>query len=64
MAAEVRRQFRVKSVIMPIALGDLGTIPANTWGSLEELEIENVIGKLQTVVLISNTATLRRVLNL
>ena len=64
LAAEVRTQFRVKSVIMPIALGDLGTIPANTSGSLEELEIENVIGNLQTVVLISNTATLRRVLNL
>ena len=38
LAAEVRRQFRVKSVIMPIALGDLGTIPANTSGLLEELE--------------------------
>ena len=54
----------MKSVIMPISLGDLGTIPGNTLGSLEELEIENVIGNLQTVVLISNTATLRRVLNL
>lgn len=28
LAAEVRRQFRVKSVIMPISLGDLGTILA------------------------------------
>ena len=64
LAAEVRRQFRVKIVIVPIALGALGTIPAKLSESLKILEIEDVIGSLQTDILISTTAILRRVLNL
>ena len=63
-ATEVRRQFRVKTVIVPIVLGDLGTVPAELSKSLEKLEIDDVIGSLQTAVLISTTAILRRVLNL
>ena len=64
LAAEVRRQFRVKTVIVPIVLGALGTVPAKLSKSLEKLEIDDVIGSLQTAVLISTTAILRRVLNL
>ena len=64
LASEVRRQYRVKTVIVPIALGALGTVPAKLSKSLEKLEIDDVIGSLQTAVLISTTAILRRVLNL
>ena len=64
LAAEVRRQFRVKTVIVPIVLGPLGTVPAKLSESLEKLEIEGIIGSLQTAVLLSTTAMLRRVLNL
>ena len=64
LAAEFRRQFRVKTVIVPIVLGALGTVPAKLSKSLEKLEIDDVIGSLQTAVLISTTAILRRVLNL
>ena len=64
LAAEVRRQFRVKTVIVPIFLGALGTAPAKIPKSLEKFETEDVIGSLQTAVLISTTAILRRVLNL
>ena len=64
LAAEVRRQFKVKTVIVPIILGALGTVPAKLSTSLEKLEIDDVIGSLQTAVLISSTAILRRVLNL
>ena len=64
LAAEVRRQFRVKTVIVPIVLGALGAVPAKLSKSLEKLEIDDVIGSLQTVVLISTTAILRRILNL
>ena len=61
LLADVRKQFRVKTVIVQILFGDLGTVPAE---SSEKLEIEDIIGSLQTAVLISATAILRRVLNL
>ena len=50
--------------IVPIVLGGLGTVPAKLSKSLEKLEIDDVIGSLQTAVLISTTAILRRILNL
>ena len=40
------------------------TVPAKLSKSLEKLEIDDVIGSLQTAVLISTTAIFRRVLNL
>ena len=65
LAAEVRRQFRVKTVIVPIVLGALGTVPGKLSESLEKLEIGDVIGSLETaVLLLSTTAILSRVLNL
>ena len=56
LAAEVGRQFRVKTVIVPIAPGALATVPAKLSESLKKLEIEDVIVNLQTAVLISTTA--------
>ena len=61
---EVRRQFRVKIVTIPIVLETLGTFPAKLSKSLEKTEIDDLIRSLQTAVLISTTAILRRVLNL
>ena len=42
LAAEVRRQFRVKAVIVPIVLGALQTVPAKLSESLKKLEIEDI----------------------
>ena len=64
LTAEVRRKFRVKTVIVPIVLEALGTVSAKLSKSLGKLEIDDVIGSLQTAVLVSTTAILRRVLNL
>ena len=64
LATEVRRQFRVKTVISPIVLGALGTVPTKLSEPLEKLKIEDITGSLQTAVLISTTAILRRALNL
>ena len=64
LTVEVNRQFRVKTVIAPIVLGALGTVPAKPSESLKKLEIDDVTGSLKTAVLISTTAILRRVLNL
>ena len=46
LAAEVRRQFSVKTVIVPIVLGALGTVLAKRSESLKKLEIEDIIGSL------------------
>ena len=64
LVAEVRKPFRVKTLIAPIVLEALRTVPAKLSESLEKLEIEYVIGTLQTAVLISNKAILIMVLNL
>ena len=64
LPAEFRRQFKVKTVIVPIVSGALGTVPAKLSESLEKLKIEDIIGSLQTAVLISITAILGRVLNI
>ena len=64
LTAEVRRQFSVKTLIVPIVLGALGTVPAKLSKSLQKLEIDDIIGSLQTAALVSTTAILRRVLNL
>ena len=45
LAAEVRSQFRVKTVIVPIVFGALGTVPAKLSEWLEKLEIVDVACK-------------------
>ena len=64
LTAEARRQLRVKTVVVRNVLGALGTVPAKLSGSPEKLEIEDIIGNLQTGVLMSTPAILRRVFNL
>ena len=54
----------MKKVVVPIVLGALETVPAKLSESLEKLEKEYIIVSLQTAVLISTPAILRRVLNL
>ena len=44
LTVEVNRQFRVKTVIAPIVLGALGTVPAKPSESLKKLEIDDVTG--------------------
>ena len=63
LAAEVRRQFSVKTVIVPIVLGALGTVPAKLSELFEKLEMQDIIGSLQTTVLSSTKAKLKRFLN-
>ena len=64
LTAEVRRQFRVKTVIVPIVLAALGRVPAKLSELLQQLEIEDITESLQTAVLISTTFILKKVLNL
>ena len=51
LTAEVRRQFTVKAVIVPIVVGAVGTVPIKLSASLEKLEIKDVIESLRTAVI-------------
>ena len=51
LAAEVRSQSSVKTMIVLIVLGALRTILRKLSESLEKLEIDEIIGSLQTAVL-------------
>ena len=64
LSAEVRRLIRLKIVIVPIVLRTLETVPAKLSELLEQLDIEHIIGSLQTDVLIWTKAILRTVLNI
>ena len=46
LGAEVRRQFRVKTVIVPTVLGAFQTVSAKLSESLKKLEIQDIIGNL------------------
>ena len=48
-ATEASRQFRVKTVIIPIVLGAFGTIPGKLSESIKKLKIENVIRSFQYI---------------
>ena len=51
-------------MIVQIVLGVLRTVPVKLAESTEKLEIEDIIKSLQTAVLVSPSAILRRVSNL
>ena len=51
-------------MIVQIVLGVLRTVPVTLAESTEKLEIEDIIKSLQTAVLVSTSAILRRVSNL
>ena len=52
----------MKTVIVPIVLRTLRTVPAKLSELLEQLDIEDIIGNLQTDVLISTKAIIGRVI--
>ena len=63
LAAEIARMHGVKVVTVPIVIGALGVVAAGFVDRLQVLGLRDVVGELQTSVLISTTAILRRVLS-
>ena len=64
MLKKRRRKILISTWIVPIIFETLGPVPARLSELLEKVEIEDIVRSLQTTVLISTTAILRRVLNL
>ena len=63
LAKEIRKVHRVSTKIVPIVLGSLGTVTTRLKNSLKELEMEKILGSLQTSVLIGTHNILRKVMN-
>ena len=64
LAKEIRKVHRVSTKIVPIVLGSLGTVTTRLQNSLKELEMEKILGSLQTSVLIGTHNILRKVMNI
>ena len=63
LAKEMSKMHRVSTKIIPIVLGGLGTVPKSLSENLTKLGIPDIIGGLQTSVLIGTHNILRKVLS-
>ena len=63
LAREMSKMHRVSTKIVPIVLGGLGTVPKSLLDNLTKLGIPDIIGGLQTSVLIGTHNLLRKVLS-
>ena len=64
LAYQIRKMHKVKTRIVPVVIGSLGVVSKRLKGYIDELGIPDVIGGLQTSVLIGTSKVLRKVLNL
>ena len=63
LTKEIHKVHRVSTKIVPIILGSLGTVTNQLKGHLKELDLGNILGGLQTSVLIGTHNILRKVMN-
>ena len=59
LATEIRRLYKVRTEIIPIVVGALGTIPKRLQGYLKSLGVPDVIGCLQTTALLGTQRILK-----
>ena len=64
LAGGVRRLHHVKTKVIPIVIGALGTVPKRLPKYLEDLGIADVIGCLQTTALLVTQRILRSVMSI
>ena len=64
LAGGVRRLHHVKTKVIPIVIGALGTVPKRLPKYLEVLGIPDVIGCLQTTALLGTQRILRSVMSI
>jgi hypothetical protein len=64
LAQEIRKMHKVHTEIIPVVIGALGTVPKRLPRYLKELGIPDVIGSMQTTVLLGTTRILKNVLSL
>ena len=63
LARELRKLWKVKTRVVPIVIGALGTIPKGLVGHLESLGVNLDLAKIQKTTLLGTARILRRVLD-
>ena len=64
LASEIRKVYKVRSEIVPVVIGALGTVPKKLAGNLKKLGVPDVIGCLQTSALLGIVRILKNVLSI
>ena len=64
LATEIRRLYKVRTEIIPIVVGALGTIPKRLKGYLKSLGVPDVIGCLKTTALLGTQRILKNTLSI
>ena len=63
LARELRKLWKVKTRVVPIVIGALGTIPKGLVGHLESIGVNLDLAKIQKTTLLGTARILRRVLD-
>ena len=64
LARELRRMWEVKTKVVPIVLGALGTVPLRLKGNLKGIGVDTSITLIQTSALLGSARILRKVLEM
>ena len=63
LAFEVKRIYHVDTVILPVMIGALGTVPKRLIRSIEHLGISDIIASTQMTALLRTAGILHRAMN-
>ena len=64
LARELRRMWEVKTNVVPIVLGALGTVPLRLNGNLKEIGVDTSISLIRKSALLGSARILRKVLEM
>ena len=64
LARELRRMWEVKTKVVPIVLGALGTLPLRLKGNLKGIGVDTSITLIQKSALLGSARILRKVLEM
>ena len=64
LAREPRRMWEVKTKVVPIVLGALGTVPLRLKGNLKDIGVDTPITLIQKSALLGSARILRKVLEM
>ena len=64
LARELRRMWEVKTKVVPIVLGTLGTVPLRLKGNLKGIGVDKSITLIQKSALLGSARILRKVLEM
>ena len=64
LASEIRKVYKVRTEIVPVVIGALGTVPKGLAGNLKKLGVPDVIGCLQTSALLGTVRIIKSILSI